>query len=188
MDTKRLAAVAVILLVAAVGAAQESNPKTQQPAIPLRLTVIFNEYEGARKVGSLPYTMPCKAMSRTSGRDVSQIRMGFRVPYKAKQDEIQFQDVGTRIDCWSELPDEHGAFMVQLGVDHNAVYSPSESSEKAAQWHPGSLLAADPVFWDFTAKLSDLPIHDGQTVEAATATDPVSGHLWKVEVTLNVVK
>jgi hypothetical protein len=34
----------------------------------------------------------------------------------------------------------------------------------------------------------DLLIRDGQTVEAMTATDPVSGHVWKVEVTLNVVK
>jgi len=192
MDLRRLATVAAIALVTVtplgVGAAQESNPKAEQLVMPLRMTVVFNEYEGTTKISSLPYTMPCKAMSRNAGHDVSQLIMGFRVPYRANKDEIQFQDVGTHLDCWSAPPDEHGAFMVQLGVDRTTVYSPSETSEKAAQWHPGMQPPADPVFGRFTANLRDLLIHDGQTVQAATATDPVSGHVWKVEVTLNVVK
>ena len=175
--------IAMLLLAVTVSVAQE---KTPQPDIPLRMTVVFNEYDGSKKIASLPYVMPCKATVRVPDR--SQLQMGFRVPYKAKQDEVQFQDVGTRIDCSAILPDQQGGFMVQLGVDHNAVYSPSRGSDKAADWHPGEPLADDPVFGGIRANLTALRIHDGQTVEAMTATDPVSGHIWKVEVTLNVVK
>ncbi|MGH7869290.1 MAG: hypothetical protein ACREP9_17055, partial [Candidatus Dormibacteraceae bacterium] len=129
--------------------------------------------------------MPCKASTHY---DVSSLEMGFRVPVKVKQDEIQFEDVGTHIDCGSEAADARGRFMLHLGVQYSAVYSPSQNSNKAAQWHPGAPLADDPIFLGFRARLQDLLLRDGQTVEAATATDPVSGHVWKVEVTLNVVK
>jgi hypothetical protein len=184
MQTKRLTlgSIAAVLLVATSLVAED---KTPLPDIPLRMTVVFNEYDGSRKIASLPYVMPCKS---SRGREDSQLRMGFRVPYKVKQDEIQFQDVGTRIECSSVLPNEGGEFMVRLGVDHTTVYSPSRPDAAAAEWRPGQPLADDPVFGDIAANMVALLIHDGQTVEAMTATDPVSGHVWKVEVTLNVVK
>ena len=185
MQTKKLLAgfIAALLLVAAVSMAAERN--TPLPDTPLRITVVFNEYSGGKKVTSLPYVMPCKPSAHL---EVSSLEMGFRVPVKVKQDEIQFEDVGTHIDCRAAPADERGGFMLQLGVQYSAVYSPSQNSNKAAEWHPGAPLAQDPIFGAFRARLQDLLLHNGQTVEAATATDPVSGHLWKIEVTLNVVK
>lgn len=183
MTTRRMSAgsLAALLLTACAGLAED---KTPPPDVPLRMTVVFNEYDGSRKIASLPYVMPCKA-----GRgERSQLKMGFRVPYKTKQDEVQFQDVGTHIECISTPPDEKGAFMVRLGVDHSTVYSPSARGNAELEWRPGEPLADDPVFGEITANMVDLLIHDGETVQAMTATDPVSGHVWKVEVTLNVVK
>jgi hypothetical protein len=184
MHTRRLAMglIAALLVVATISVAEDKAPP---PDVPLRITVVFNEYDGSRKIASLPYVMPCKASIHN---DTSQLKMGFRVPYKVKQDEIQFQDVGTHIDCRAAPPDERGGFMVRLGVNHMTVYSPPHGSDGAAKWRPGDPLAADPVFGEIAAAMSDLLVHDGQTVEAATATDPVSGHVWKVEFTLNVVK
>jgi len=184
MNSRRLVGgfMGILLLVGATGLGED---KTPQPDVALQVTVVFNEYDGAKKVASLPYVMPCKT-SRNYER--SQLRMGFRVPIEVKQDEIQFQDVGTHIDCSSMPPDEHGSFMVRLGVDHETVYSPTGASDTAAEWHPGEPLASHPVFGEITASLQDLLLHDGQTVQALAATDPVSGHVWKVEVTLNVVK
>ena len=185
MQTRRLFAgcIAAVLLAAAAGIAAEKN--APPPDTPLRITVVFNEYNGGKKVSSLPYVMACKASAR---HDVSSLEMGFRVPIKVKQDEIQFEDVGTHIDCRVAPADERGGFMLWLGVRYSAVYSPSQNSNKTAKWHPGAPLADDPIFGGFRASLQDLLLHNGQTVEAATATDPVSGHVWKVEVTLNVVK
>jgi hypothetical protein len=174
--------IAMLLLAVTYSVAQD---KTPQPDVPLRVTVVFNEYDGTKKIASLPYVMPCKA---SKSYDRSSLKMGFRVPYKVKQDEIQFQDVGTHIECGSTAPNEKGEFMVRLGVDHSTVYSPSHGSDTAVQWHPGESLADDPVFGEIAANMVDLLLHDGQTVEAMTATDPVSGHVWRVEVTLNVVK
>jgi hypothetical protein len=113
--------------------------------------------------------------------------MGFDVPYKTKQDEVNYRNVGTNIDCWATLPDERGGFIVGMGVEHNGVYSPKETST-AVELQPGtpSGLVA-PVTGGIHASLH-LLIRDGQTVEGLTASDPVSGHVWKVEVTLNVVK
>jgi hypothetical protein len=174
--------IAMLLLAVTVSVAQD---KTAQPDVPLRVTVVLNEYDGTKKIASLPYVLPCKASIRD---EPSQLRMGFRVPYKVKQDEIQFQDVGTHIDCRAKPPGERDEFMIHLGVEHSTVYSPSRGSDKAAEWHPGDPLADDPVFGAFASNMVDLHVRDGQTVEAITATDPVSGHVWKVEVTLNVVK
>jgi hypothetical protein len=185
MKTKSLAmgSIAAVLLAVAIGVAED---KTPPPDVPLRMTVVFNEYDGSRKIASLPYVMPCKASNR--GGERSQLKMGFRVPYKWKQDEIQFQDVGTHIECSSMLPDEKNEFMVRLGLDHTTVYAPSHGSDSAVPWHPGDPLADDPVFGEIAANMVDLLLHDGQAAEALVATDPVSSHVWKVEVTLNVVK
>jgi hypothetical protein len=183
MNMRRLAmgSIAVVLLAATVCVAQD---RTSPPDVPLRITVVFNEYDGSKKIASLPYEMPCKASVR---HDPSALQMGFRVPYKVKQDEIQFMNVGTHIDCQSALPDERGHFLIQLAVEHNTVYAPA-GPNKAVEWRPGEGLPEDPVFAGIQANLRDLLLHDGQTLEALTATDPVSGHLWKVEVTLNVAK
>ena len=185
MNARRLA-IGIIAALLLAPTASVAEDKTPPPDVPLRMTVVFNEYDGTRKIASLPYVMPCKASFR--GRDPSALRIGFDVPYKTKQDEVNYRNVGTNIDCSAALPDERGGFMVNLGVEHNGVYSPKETST-AVELQPGTPIGlVAPVTGGIRASLHDLLIHDGQTVEALTATDPVSGHVWKVEVTLNVVK
>ena len=44
-----------------------------------------------------------------------------------------------------------------------------------------------PVIQQFRSQLN-LLIRDGQTLETTVSTDPISGRVTKVEVTLNVVK
>ena len=169
------------LLLASLGMAEEKSPP---PDVPFKLTVVLNEYDGSKKLNSLPYVMACKA---SHNRDRSSLRMGFRVPYRTGEgNSYSYQDVGTNLDCESALPDERGAFMIGLGVEHNAIYRAGPNDEL----RPGSpaILNAYPVTGGIHATLRDLLMHDGQTVTALTATDPVSGHVWKVEATLNVVK
>jgi hypothetical protein len=184
MKTIKLAMgfVGVLLLTASAVLAED---KTPPPDVPLRMTVVFNEYDGSKKIASLPYLMPCKASVH---RDNSSLKMGIRVPFKQKPDETYYQDVGTQIDCEASPADDRGGFTVNLGVKHNTVFSASQSPDRPAEWHPGEPQSDHPIFGGVEANLKDLLIHDGQTVEAMTATDPVSGHVWKVEVTLNVVK
>jgi len=176
--TIHLATVVTALLLTSVGLAEEKSPP---PDVPLRLTVVLNEYDGSTKLSSLPYIMPCKA---TSHHEPSVLRMGFQVPYVTGDNQIQYRSVGTNIDCGSAPPDERGGFMIGLGVEHEVVYRSGPNGEL----RPGAPGNGAPVTGGVHATLRDLLLHDGQTVNALTATDPVSGHVWKVEVTLNVVK
>jgi hypothetical protein len=173
-----LATTVAVLLLASLGRAEQSSPP---PEVPLRMTVVLTEYDGSTKLSSLPYIIPCKA---ARSHDRSSLRMGFQVPYTTGDNQIQYRSVGTNLDCESEPPDERGGFMVNLGVEHEVVYRSGPNGEL----HPGAPGNGAPVTGGIHATLRDLLLHDGQTVNALTATDPVSGHVWKVEVTLNVVK
>ncbi|HEV2383200.1 MAG TPA: hypothetical protein VG206_25825 [Terriglobia bacterium] len=172
-----------VLLLALLGMAEEKSPPAE---IPFKLTVVLNEYDGNTKVSSLPYIMPCKATSRLI-QEASVLRMGFEVPYLSKENEVQYRSVGTNLDCRSTPPDERGGFMVDLGIEHNVVYSHTGANGELRPGTPQANAAA-PVTGGIHANLRTLLLHDGQTVNALTATDPVNGHVWKVEVTLNVVK
>lgn len=169
------------LLLASLSMAEQKSSAAAE--IPIKLTVVFNEYDGNTKVSSLPYVMPCKA---ANPRDMSTLRMGFEVPYTTKENDIQYRSVGTNIDCGSSLPDEHGGFMIALDVEHNVVYTRTGPNGEMRPGTPSG--GGAPVTGGIRASLRDLLLRDGQTVTALTATDPVSGHVWKVEVTLNVVK
>ena len=166
--------IVALCLFAPVAMAEE---KSKLPVdTPLRITVVFSEYDGSKKLTNLPYEMPCNASSHNQG---SALKIGFRVPYKVGQGEIQYQDVGTNVNCSAVSRDERGRYVVQLKVAHMTI----------AQWHPGAPLGEDPAFGgEVVAELRNLPLHDGQTIEALSATDSVTGHTWKVDVTLNVVK
>lgn len=173
---------ALCFITPAAMAQESSKPPVETP---LRITVVFSEFDGNKKLSNLPYVIPCQTPMH--GHE-SHLKIGFRVPYKVGHDEIQFEDVGTHLDCSAAPQNESGGFMMQLNVAHSTVYSVAQSSSGPEPWHPGTPLADDPIFGEIRAELKGLVLHDGQTIEALSATESVSGHLWKVDVTLNVVK
>ncbi|HMJ23823.1 MAG TPA: hypothetical protein VK513_18045, partial [Terriglobales bacterium] len=59
--------------------------------------------------------------------------------------------------------------------------------EKLSSSQPSPGQFPEPVIRQFRSDLS-LLLRDGQTVESAFATDPLSGKVFKVEVTLNLAK
>jgi len=63
------------------------------------------------------------------------------------------------------------------------------SGGKQVEWSPGENLgiAAQPIVRQYRSTMT-LLLKDGQTVQRSMATDPVSGRVLKVDVTLNVVK
>ena len=165
------------------------------PVIPLKLTVVFTEYQGAKKISSLPYTMQLVTGEHMQGPSV---RMGLRVPVREGQmmsgqqpaiaEVTEYQDVGTSIDC-SVHPRDNGQFAVWVSAERNSVYEPgSQERPEGLAWHPGSSAPTEkPVFSGFRAREEWL-MRDGQTVEAVAATDPITGRVTKMEVTLNVLK
>lgn len=119
--------------------------------------------------------------------------MGLRVPVlvgspdpvKLPQ-QFQYMEVGTNIDCRARSI-EGGRFRLDLSVERSSLYSAS-SGKKTTDWVLGDApLSSQPIVR--TAKMSSVfPIRDGETVQAAVSTDPVSGRVLKADVTATVVK
>jgi len=189
---------AAVMLPVAVG---QERPKTkteeQSPTqdrvekrTPLKLQIVFAEFDGERKVKSLPYTLLTSALSVR--RDVpAKLRIGSRVPvYTGKDGGMQHLDVGTNIDCSTSGPAEDGRFQVQLALERSWVegdvpVAVERSGMEQTERPPAQF--REPVIRQFRSDLN-LVMHDDQTVESILATDPLSGKVIKVTVTLNVVK
>jgi hypothetical protein len=192
----RRAATAVLLAAAlAMGApwvlAQE-KPKGEEVATeahqtettPLKISIIFTEFEGDKKVKSLPYTTIVIADGRNPK---SVVKVGSRVPvYTGKEYGMQYFDVGSNIDCQaSRIKDNK--FDLRLSLDRSWVegnvavsVDPGTASQTPGQF-------PEPIVRQFRSELS-LTLRDGQTIESSFATDPLSGKVFRVEVSLNVVK
>src|SRR6266849_5051429 len=169
----------VVLGVAAAG--QETSkssggpkPDDHTPAVtPLRVQVIFTEYDGEKKVASLPYTFTVNADERRA-RPGSQIRNGVRIPVSTGKDQFTYVDIGTNIDCSATLQ-EDGRYKLQMALERSSI-SPESSS--------GS---TNPIVRQFRADMNPV-LKDGQSIESIVSTDPLNGHVYRVSVTLNVAK
>jgi hypothetical protein len=167
-------------------AAKPSDAKladTSKNIVPLKVTVVFTEYDGEKKLSSLPYTLFLKADENS--HFVGRVRMGVRVPIwtGGKESAIQYQDVGSNLDCFAQTA-EDGKYLLDLSLERSSIY-PNSSEYPAAS--KSDEQPRQPLLRQFRANLA-LMLRDGQTTQNTIATDPLNGHIVKVEVTLNVVK
>jgi hypothetical protein len=210
MNAKRIAALLVLaLLMTAAGSAaqgqQEKSPPPPPPpredvvtmsVMPLKITVVFSEYDGEKKISSLPYVLNHNA---TRGNSRTSLRMGLRVPIVANSaataagvapPQVQYHNVGTDIDCL--VTNREGLYQLHLELRRSSVYSPEVVPGRtagAANENTVDMYAArlNPVIREFSGAVDAL-LRDGQTVQTTMATDPVSGRVLRVDVTLNVIK
>lgn len=149
------------------------NTKTEEKSpIPLRVQLVFTEFDGDKKVVSLPYSFSVNADERRA-RPNTQIRDGARIPIYTNKEQLQYFDVGTNIDCSAQSQDD-GRYKLILSIERSSVSQ--ETSVTNA-----------PVIRTFRAEMNPI-LKDGQTFESVMATDPVNGHVYRVTVTLNVPK
>jgi hypothetical protein len=166
-------------------AAPPAKP-AQATVTPLKVTVLVSRFQGEKKLSSLPYTLSVNAGSRAT------LRMGAKVPVMMitsanvpkdvpQVGPVQYQDVGTDIDCMVWTAQDDGRYRLEITISDTSVYGdgPAATDNKPA---PGN-----PSFRSFRATDSML-LRDGQTAQFTTATDKVSGEITKVDVTLTVVK
>src|SRR5215813_12909148 len=104
---KYVFAVLALLAVSAFGAVAQETAKPKQdehtPAvIPLRIQVVFSEFDGEKKVANLPYSFTVNADERRA-KPGSQIRTGARIPVSTGKDQFTYLDVGTNVDCSATL-------------------------------------------------------------------------------------
>ena len=162
------------------------------------LTVPFGrgfrtENEGEKKVANLPYAFFLKTGGMGEGWPASpwtKVRMGSRVPvYAGKDGGMQYIDVGTNIDSRAMAADE-GRFDVSINLERSWVEGDvlvpiEKAAGQSSDTHSGQF--REPVIRQFKTELT-LTMRDGQTTQSTLATDPLSGKVLAVTVSMNVVK
>ena len=154
--------------------------QTPPPVTPLRVQVVIARYQGEKKLSSMPYTLTMNAGGHAN------IRMGTKIPIMmlamtnvpkdAPGGPIQYQDVGTNIDC-STTEVEGGRYALTISVDDSSVY-PDDQAGTAK---------GNPSFRSFRAG-NTMVLKNGETGQFTSATDKVTGETVRVDVTLTVVK
>jgi hypothetical protein len=183
--------VVALLAVATPRLVAQDKPKSEPTAeastadpTPIKVAVTFTEFEGDKKVKSLPYTM---VMDADGKPPKSVVKVGNRIPvYVGKDYGMQYLDIGTSIDCQASRAIDN-RFEIRLTLERSWVegdvpvaVDPGASSQSTRQF-------PEPIVRQFKSELT-LTLHDGQTIESSFATDPLSGKVLKVEVSLNVMK
>jgi hypothetical protein len=184
--------VVAALLVAALGTAAlaQERPAPPQPpgpsAVPVKLQVVLSRQQGEKKISSLPYTLSVSPDERNrSNAGRASLRLGAQVPIIAQgrapdagspAPTVHYRDIGTSIDCmvWAF---EDGRFKVELTIEDSSIDSAPGSAANLSQ----------PAFRSFRSS-DTLILRDGQTTQFSTATDKTSGEVWRVDVTLTVLK
>ena len=187
--------VSVILMACALlvscpfGRAQDKpNPASEKPRpiIPVKLTLLLTESDGERKVASLPYSILVNSDPSGHPTYSSFMRVGVRVPVPSggKDGQSTFVDVGSNIDCGVQAEDD-GRFTVRLSFERSSLYFQGRGEEK------GTLKTAEtgqPYIPTIRAQSLLVTVRDGQNLDVLTATDPLNGHVFRINLTLNVLK
>jgi hypothetical protein len=207
----RFAGLVVILMtVCALGtSAQDPAPPTQQekpapppasrntpntPPVPVKVTVVLGRYQGEKRISSMPYVLGVMASGWGQGPR-TRLRMGTDVPVvqtifgggdnKAiiPQSSYSYRNIGTSIDCNATYEQSSGVFQLVLTVSDSSI------GLDTGQKKSGSSAIAEniPAFRTFSSEFTAV-LKDGQTTQYTSATDPVTGEVTKIDVTLNVMK
>lgn len=176
-----------LLLTCALGNAQEKSGTNEKakPITPVRLQVVLTEYDGEKKVASLPYSFLVYSEQGGHTGYSTFTRVGVRVPVPGvgKDGQAQFADVGSNIDCAVQT-EEDGRFTVHLSLERSSLYFQGRGDEK------GVIKTAEggQPYIPTIRTQSWVVLKDGQTLEALMAADPLNGHVFRINVTLNVQK
>jgi hypothetical protein len=185
-------ACAALLLFAAPAAKAQDKPATEATTpVSAKLQVVLTEYDGTKKISSLPYTIPFVLMDKFSS---SSLRVGVRVPVntssKAGDSSLTYIDVGTNIDCRTNRVAD-GRFNVDLKIDRSSLYvafKDKDGTVQGKEWTSGERPPDyAPMIRQFRGDVG-LLLRDGQESETTVATDPLTGRVLKVEAVLNVLK
>jgi hypothetical protein len=166
---------------------QQDKPKTEErakPAIPIKVQIVFAEYDGDKKISSMPYTFMVISDEKFGGPYSASLRTGVRIPIEVdgKDQKTTYMDVGSNIDCGVKS-EEDGRFHVYLIFDRSALYPNKSPEGERLVNEPNGL----PLVRQFRTS-ENLILKDGQTSENIMSTDPLNGHVIRVSVTINVQK
>lgn len=180
----------LMILVCALslsGSAFAQAVATTTPSVVLKLQVTVSRYMGTNRLSSNPY-----ALSLVPNESAS-IRIGVEVPVPSAytnpntspappnpQPAYTLQQVGTQIDGNAALQPD-GRYKVRLTVTERSVLPAAQATEQGAR------VPNVPSFRNVVLT-STVYLGDGQSAQFSSATDKVSGEVFKVDVSLALEK
>jgi hypothetical protein len=191
--TQKLAGLLGALLFFAVVSRAQDKPKPAEGrsfGTPIKVQVIFSEFDGDNRISNTPYTVTLRAGASDGNLNSTSLRVGIRVPItianpKGEGNTITYQDVGTNVDCSAQEMGEKG-YILQITAERSSLYSQETGVKNYAPVAIGQI-ASQPIMRQFRSRFV-AELRDGQTAETTLATDPLNGHILKMNVTLNVIK
>ena len=168
----------------------DDKTKVEVPTTPIKVQIVFTEFEGDKKIKSLPYVMYMNAPDSSELRaGWVKFRIGSRLPVYVGKNEMQYMDVGTNVDARSAYTGD-GHVLLQMTLERSWVEGevsvPMMRSDSSTS-DPSGGHFQEPIVRGFKSEL-DLKLREGQPVESNMATDPISGKVLKVEISFTVVK
>ncbi len=172
-------------------AAEMPAPTASGTQTPLKVQLMISEYSGTQKLLSLPYTIYV-VDSGPHANSSASVRMDTRVPIHetytqangSSSSGVQYQDVGTNIDCRLVTPTGNdGRYHFTFNVQRSSLISSTGADIKQGDLIP----VGEPLIRSFQDSF-DVVLRDGQTLEGSSSVDPTTGNVMKVDVTLNVEK
>jgi len=192
---KMIAVLAATALLAAPSRAQQkpSDAAANDSVAAYRVQVVISEYDGATKISSLPYTVPVALIGGDPFARGS-LRVGIRVPLntstKTGESAVQYTDVGTNLDVRVKRGDAD-RYELELTFERSSLYVREQNKDGKVEgraWAPGDPAPSlAPIWQQFRANFGFL-LRDGRSAETAAVTDPITGHVMKVEAVLAVLK
>lgn len=174
--------ICLVLMPAAINAQDQTQNSNEEVVKHLRIDFLLTEYNGQDRISSMPYTMYVEASSHRG--NLGELRMGVRVPVSTgTPGQFNYTDVGTDIDC-TPMVESGDSYDLILSVNRSSVY-PIGNGQSETDAIRGAGNA--PVIRNFNSRFN-LEMHDGETTEGTSATDPFNGHVLKVTVALHVLK
>jgi hypothetical protein len=144
----------------------------------VRIQVVINRFEGEKKIGSLPYTFVV-----TPNTPFMHIRFGVDVPVpvaglqdQGKSGPVEYRNLGTNIDCNNVRELSGGRYQFDISLQNSAAL-PGPDGGKDSR----------PLFRRFETNFTAV-LRDGQSMQTIASTNPVTGEVIKIDVTLSIVR
>ncbi len=171
----------------------EDSQKAEVRTTPVKVQIVFTEFEGEKKLKSLPYVLYINAPNAPEWKSSSfvKLRVGSRVPVYTggNTGSMTYLDVGTNIDGRAAYSGD-GRLLLQTKIERSWVEGGvsvpvARSDGSASETSSGHF--QEPIVRQFVSEF-DLKLREGQSVESTMATDPLSGKVLKVDVSFTIVK
>jgi hypothetical protein len=184
MKAPWIAQAGLCVVVAATAASAQEKSDSDRAAGPASLKVglaIHKQLDG-KKLGTQSYTFSCPEQRG------AELKFGVEVPVpvrKAEAVEFQYRNVGANIQCGA-FRAAGGRYLLQLTLEQSSIQAPGDklgTSDLRLE-----ALAGNPPYFRTTMAKFAVMLRDGQTAQAVTGTDPMTGEVTSVDVTVTVEK